>query len=850
MSLCSVESVHALNYNWLGGNQGDPTTWSEFLNWQSFVLPPTDGTAIITFTSQVKSNGSIASPLMNDLGNPLLLDSIAFSGTSLANVLGGAPFSLKGTAGIKNISRSSQTFLNDILVASSQTFTSAPSSAPPNNASANLLIGGYVNSSSTWTTTATTTIASAQTLFGSTTTSNQIMLGNVANNGTIEVLAPSASTQGLGIFIFGSYTGASDTIRVDNIVAAGQMATQQNNEATVHFANGVANSISTLSMSSAGNLVVQNAGTSVAVTNKFIWDGSTTLSPQITVRSGGKFIFGAGTQLLGPNSSTYAGGNFKFIGDGSANNVIEFAGSAPDATHPTGAGFNSSGLIADATHTYTLTFSDVTWITHHSANLPVQTGSGGAAINFSASGAAPIGWLVQTNSQATNAATSVTVQSSMTLTTDADLVLNGALNLGSGGVTLTKSGAGMLTIAGAISASSAAGASSVNSWLMSAGNVFVSGNAALFWPDIVHVAAGSLTVSRQGSVVMNTGTSLQIDLNASALLGGANDPLTSTSTPSQHIAVINDGSLNITDHTVVAASVSGAGTLVVSAGANFRSAFVRQAGVTINPTASGNSTLAIAAHSIDPVLRLTSGAATVNVVNSLSIGGPAAAPVGQLDLADNDLIIQSSSSNSSTVKANITALIKSGKNGTNANGQANWTGNGIISSYAAAQNVSKGFDLFTLAVVRNGDFSAVSRNPFSNFDNQAVTNDSILIKYTYNGDVTLDGVVDANDYFVIDKSFVHAFDVGLGYVAGDLNGDGVIDANDYFFIDKAFVNEAGTLAGSEIVSHAQVFGASYLSRFTTDELQSAGLSTASVPEPTSLALLTFGACATLRKRRK
>ena len=60
--------------------------------------------------------------------------------------------------------------------------------------------------------------------------------------------------------------------------------------------------------------------------------------------------------------------------------------------------------------------------------------------------------------------------------------------------------------------------------------------------------------------------------------------------------------------------------------------------------------------------------------------------------------------------------------------------------------------------------------------------------------MNLDGVVNADDYFLIDTGFIGG---GRRYQDGDLNYDGVVNADDYFLIDSAFIGQSGPLAGGE-----------------------------------------------------
>jgi hypothetical protein len=72
---------------------------------------------------------------------------------------------------------------------------------------------------------------------------------------------------------------------------------------------------------------------------------------------------------------------------------------------------------------------------------------------------------------------------------------------------------------------------------------------------------------------------------------------------------------------------------------------------------------------------------------------------------------------------------------------------------------------------------------------------AVVVKYTYAGDVYLDGWIDANDYNIIDGFFFAYWKGDEGnmeavlpggpcYQMGDFNMDGVINADDYNLIDS------------------------------------------------------------------
>jgi hypothetical protein len=70
----------------------------------------------------------------------------------------------------------------------------------------------------------------------------------------------------------------------------------------------------------------------------------------------------------------------------------------------------------------------------------------------------------------------------------------------------------------------------------------------------------------------------------------------------------------------------------------------------------------------------------------------------------------------------------------------------------------------------------------------------VLVKYTWDGDANLDGVVNADDYFQIDSGYITQ---AKGYQNGDFNYDDIINADDYFLIDSAYIGQSGSLAASK-----------------------------------------------------
>ncbi len=67
---------------------------------------------------------------------------------------------------------------------------------------------------------------------------------------------------------------------------------------------------------------------------------------------------------------------------------------------------------------------------------------------------------------------------------------------------------------------------------------------------------------------------------------------------------------------------------------------------------------------------------------------------------------------------------------------------------------------------------------------------AIVVKYTWNGDGTLDGKIDADDYFLIDQGYRLQADTAFrGYDHGDFDYSGTVTADDYYLIDRGFMHQ-------------------------------------------------------------
>jgi hypothetical protein len=115
-----------------------------------------------------------------------------------------------------------------------------------------------------------------------------------------------------------------------------------------------------------------------------------------------------------------------------------------------------------------------------------------------------------------------------------------------------------------------------------------------------------------------------------------------------------------------------------------------------------------------------------------------------------------------------------------------WTGTGIASSSAATDPLGEtGLSLVDNALLGATDFSG-----------QTVNNDSLLLKYTYYGDIDLNGQVDGDDLTVFAQNFGQT--TGMTQVDGDIDFNGRVDGEDL----TVFANNFNKGIGSPLAAGA------------------------------------------------
>jgi hypothetical protein len=193
--------------------------------------------------------------------------------------------------------------------------------------------------------------------------------------------------------------------------------------------------------------------------------------------------------------------------------------------------------------------------------------------------------------------------------------------------------------------------------------------------------------------------------------------------------------------------------------------------------------------------------AGTSALSALSIAGAINRSTAKLDLADNDAVLHPAGANKQVEFMRLYNQVKQGFN------MGNWQGLGITSTAAAANTAAD----TGLTVVDNALLG------YNEFSGQPVNADSILLKYTYYGDIDQNGQVDADDLTVFANNFGRA--AGATQVDGDIDFNGSVDADDL----TVFANNFNKGVGNPL---------------------SAG-NVQAVPEPATLVLAALGAAVLL-----
>ncbi|MCX5683317.1 MAG: PEP-CTERM sorting domain-containing protein, partial [Planctomycetota bacterium] len=255
-----------------------------------------------------------------------------------------------------------------------------------------------------------------------------------------------------------------------------------------------------------------------------------------------------------------------------------------------------------------------------------------------------------------------------------------------------------------------------------------------------------------------------------------------------------------------------AGTLAVNGNVNLGGNVLTKAG------SGGLEVRKLLAGSLDieaGKVTLAVGVADTNTLTALTIaedlGGAATA---KLDLRDRALAINYTGA---SPLADVSDWIRQGyKNFAEA-----WSGNGITSSDAALDKTK-----VAIGYAENGNLGAKygPGNPF-NGDLTDVDNTTLLVKFTLQGDVDLNGIVNDDDVTILATYYGWA---NMPWWLGDVsNYDGVVNDDDITVMATNYGHHLGESAGG-----------------------GSAPDTESVPEPATLALVAVGGLMALARRRR
>ncbi len=410
---------------------------------------------------------------------------------------------------------------------------------------------------------------------------------------------------------------------------------------------------------------------------------------------------------------------------------------------------------------------------------------------------------------------------------------------------------------------------------------------------LITVTAGTHTISAPLSLASNTNVSMvggtSLTISGTQTWGGKNINVSRTSgsgtatynlTGTQSVASPSTLTVggNVSATIVQNTGTAGGGNLnvvvngnagpnnqgIVTFGDNAGSKTQNLASLSVN----ANGKAAIATHSDGGNPTHPGLNSNVLVTPTLTIADDGAGNfTGMLDIGNNKLIYQTgslSNSAAATKTGLVYNMIRSGFNAdaaTNANNIALlWIGNGINSSAAnldsrhvtgigMIQNNDATFSAQTL----DGTFNGSTGNAvYTTFGGQATARNDIIVMYTYNGDIDLNGQITPSDYGNIDAAFAAQQTTHVnrsGWVNGDFDYNGVITPNDYSLIDAANAAQSGVQLGGD--SGGLITGGGSMLSGGGSSGGSLGSVTA-VPEPSTwiLGLLSALGFAALARRRK
>jgi len=167
---------------------------------------------------------------------------------------------------------------------------------------------------------------------------------------------------------------------------------------------------------------------------------------------------------------------------------------------------------------------------------------------------------------------------------------------------------------------------------------------------------------------------------------------------------------------------------------------------------------------------------------------------GTLDLGDGNLVVAYSGA---SPLATIEGWLKTG-GGTQADGEHfAWNGASGITTSAIAGDENK----FKSLGIRDNGYHLTNRDAMTEVDGVPVPANAVVVKYTWMGDMDMDGAVTVNDYLEY-LGYYAAWPpaANISWMTGDFNYDGKINVNDYLMLLAGYAAQTGPLGSDEPVT--------------------------------------------------
>ncbi|HZZ44414.1 MAG TPA: autotransporter-associated beta strand repeat-containing protein [Tepidisphaeraceae bacterium] len=809
MLMC--QSVYATDYSWTGNATGN---WTDAVNWS-----PNTGTPVAGDTATFNTDGINAA------------ETIFLNGNQAASSL---TFNNTGTTTISTGVSGSPTTGQQLVLTSGLTVNSGAGAVKIGSASTDV-VNTFINGSVTLTNNSGNTLVFGS---GAATTATVVESINSGNN--------TVTTSGSGNFDFvGSFRNNS----AGNIsLAISGTGIVELDGSSSQFGAGTTLNSGTLQVKSS-NALGTNATTFTINGGTYEGIGSArTLPAGVSLVIAGDCTLGQGT--VGGFANTFAGSislpNLTPVNI-TLNNSSTWLGpvtgiggvtKAPSGTNSTtltlGSMLNTySGPTTIIAGTLTTTGSNML---SPNSSLILETGTTFSAINGAAQSMGSLsdgGGTGGTITMGSASADNLTIGNDNTNTSFSGRFTGSDPNANGG---VIKVGTGTLTLTGASSFNGYLSVQNGTVAFNSIGNVGAA-SSALFAPlggtsatavNFATIAVGSTTTTGALQYIGATPASSDRVINMAGTTGGATldssgagtltltSNLTATGAGAKALTLTGTNTGTNTLQGVIPDSSAGATTLVKSGTGNWiiSGANTHSGGTTVN---AGTLVVANASALGTGPLTLTGGKATLQASLGTAVVLPSiSATSGTLDTTNNPVVL------TTTDPTTVRGLLQTGYNA------GAWNGSGIVSSSAAANSAT------AIGYALASDLGITSVGSVS------VAPTSIVLKYTYFGDMNFDGKIDADDYALLDRD---AAKNGLGSAAtwttGDFNYDGLLTSADYMLIDKAFALQSGGLSPSFLAQREAEFGDAYVSQLV-----------ASVPEPTSLSLIGVAMTGLLSRARR